>query len=94
MTNMSLISMELLVRHFGGKEAACQCRYIRDSGSIRGLGRHKRHGRLRFDPWVGKIPWSRKWQPTPVFLPGEARIEEPGGLQFMGSQKSQTWLSD
>ena len=24
-----------------------------------------------FDPWLGKIPWSRKWQPTPVFLPGE-----------------------
>ena len=23
------------------------------------------------DPWVGKIPWRRKWQPTPVFLPGE-----------------------
>ena len=28
--------------------------------------------RLRFDPWVGKIPWRRKWQPTPVFLPGES----------------------
>ena len=25
----------------------------------------------RVDPWVGKIPWRRKWQPTPVFLPGE-----------------------
>ena len=25
-------------------------------------------GRLRFDPWVGKIPWKRKWQPAPVFL--------------------------
>ena len=25
--------------------------------------------RLRFDLWVGKIPWRRKWQPTPVFLP-------------------------
>ena len=25
-----------------------------------------------FDPWVGKIPWSRKWQPAPVFLPGES----------------------
>ena len=25
--------------------------------------------RLRFNPWVRKIPWSRKWQPTPVFLP-------------------------
>ena len=24
-----------------------------------------------FDPWVRKIPWRRKWQPTPVFLPGE-----------------------
>ena len=23
-------------------------------------------------PWVGKIPWGRKWQPTPVFLPGES----------------------
>ena len=25
----------------------------------------------RFDPWVGKIPWRREWQPTPVFLPRE-----------------------
>ena len=24
-----------------------------------------------FDPWVGKIPWTREWQPTPIFLPGE-----------------------
>ena len=29
-------------------------------------------GRPRFDPWVGKIPWRRKWQPTPVFLPGKS----------------------
>ena len=28
-------------------------------------------GRPGFNPWVGKIPWRRKWQPTPVFLPGE-----------------------
>ena len=28
--------------------------------------------RLRFDPSVGKIPWRRAWQPTPVFLPGES----------------------
>ena len=41
----------------GGKEPACQAR------------RHKGH---RFDPWVRKIPWSRKCQPTPVFLPGES----------------------
>ena len=29
-------------------------------------------GRPGFDLWVGKIPWKRKWQPTPVFLPGES----------------------
>jgi len=28
--------------------------------------------RLGFDPWVEKIPWSRKWQPTPVYLPGKS----------------------
>ena len=40
-----------------------------------------------FNSWVGKIPWSRKWQPTPVFLPGEPPwTEEPGRLQPMGSQ--------
>ena len=27
--------------------------------------------RCGFNPWVWKIPWSRKWQPTPVFLPGK-----------------------
>ena len=46
-----------------GKEPACQCRHKRHKRT------HKRHG---FNPWVGKIPWRRKWQPTPVFLPGES----------------------
>ena len=44
-------------RGASGKEPACQCRRL------------KRHG---FDPWVGKIPWRRQWQPTPVSLPGES----------------------
>ena len=47
-----------------------------------------------FDPWAETIPWRRKWQHTPVFLPGKIpQTEEPGGLQPMGSQKSWTWLS-
>ena len=29
-------------------------------------------GRPRFNPWVGKIPWGRKWQPSPVFLLGKS----------------------
>ena len=28
--------------------------------------------KLGFDPWVGKIPWRRAWQPTPVFLSRES----------------------
>ena len=40
-----------------GKESTCQC------------VRCRRH---RFDSWIRKIPWRRKCQPTPVFLPGES----------------------
>ena len=39
-----------------GKESVCNARDTED---------------LDFDPWVRKIPWRRKWQPTPVFLPGK-----------------------
>ena len=40
-----------------GKEPDCQCR------------RHKRGG---FNPWAGKMPWRRAWQPTSIFLPRES----------------------
>ena len=41
-------------------------------------GTCKRRG---FDPWVGKIPWRRAWQLTPVFLPVEPPwTKDPGGL--------------
>ena len=36
-------------------------------------------GRYGFDPWVRKIPWRRKRQPTPGFSPGNPM--ERGGLQ-------------
>ena len=35
-------------------------------------GQCRRRKRCRFDPWVGKIPWRKSRQPTPVFLPGES----------------------
>ena len=34
-----------------------------------------------FNHWVRKIPWSRKWQPTPVFLPGKFQTKEPGRVE-------------
>ena len=47
-------SMQLgLPRWLSGEKPACQCR---------------RRKRLRFHLWVEKIPWRRRWQPTPVFL--------------------------
>ena len=36
------------------------------------LGQRSRYKKHRFSPGVGKIPWRRAWQPTPVFLPGES----------------------
>ena len=49
---------------------------------------HLQCGRPGFDSWVGKIPWRRAWQPTPVFLPRESPWkEETCGLQSMGSQR-------
>jgi len=38
---------------------------------------------MEFDPWVGKIPWRRKWQPTPVFLLGKFL----GQMSLAGSQR-------
>ena len=46
-----------LPRWLSNKEPACQC------------WRHRRHV---YDPWVRKIHCRRKWQPTPVFLPGKS----------------------
>ena len=46
-------------------------------------------GRPGFDPWVGKIPWRKAWQSTPVFLPGESPwTQEPGGHRPRGCKES------
>ena len=55
----SLSLPEELPSWLSTKESTCQC---------------KRCRRSRFDPWVWKIPSRRKWQPTPVFLPGESLV--------------------
>ena len=46
-------------------------------------------GRHGFDPWDGKISWGRKWQSTPVFLPGESHGERnPEGYSPQGYKES------
>ena len=54
---------------------------------VKNLTVNARDGRYRFDPWAGKIPWSRKLQPFPVFLPVKFQEQRclagysPWGLQ-------------
>ena len=70
----ALNSQPILIfpRWLTGKESTCHSR---------------RHRRLGFNPWVRKIPWSRKWQPTLIFLPGKFHGQRrlagcsPGGCQ-------------
>ena len=52
------------------------------------IGQCRRCRRHEFDPWLGKIPWRREWQPTTVFLPGKTPwTEEPGRLQSLGCKE-------
>ena len=53
--------------------------------------RFRRH---RFDPWVRKIPWRRKWQPTPLFLLQNPINRGAWRATFHEVTKSQTQLSD
>ena len=47
--------------------------------------------RRGFDPWVRKIPWRRKWQPTPVFLPGRSHEQRSlVGYSPWGRKESDT----
>ena len=50
---------------------------------------YRRHG---FDPWVGKIPWRRNWQPTPVFQPGKRSHGQRSlvGYSLWGCKESDT----
>ena len=61
-----------------GKEHAWQSRRLKKCG---------------FDPWVGKIPWNRSWQPTPVSLPGKVHgqwsLAGYGPWTFKGSDRTE-----
>ena len=47
--------------------------------------------RCGLDPWVGKIPWRRKWQPTPIFLPGKSHGQRSlAGYSPWGSKELST----
>ena len=55
------------------KEPTCQRRKLKTLG---------------FNPWVGKIPWRRAWQPIPVSLPRESHGQRsPAGYSLQGHKE-------
>ena len=68
--------LEGLLRWCSSEESVCQFRRCR---------------RRRFDPWMGKIPWRKKWQPIPVFLPGKSSGQRSlAGYSPWGRRESDT----
>ena len=59
-----------------------------NAGDVKGLG---------LDPWVRKIPWRRKWKPTPVFLPGKSHEQRslvsysPWGQKELDTTENSTY---
>ena len=68
-----------LPRWYSGEESACQCRRCK---------------RLGFSPRVGKIPCRRKWQPSPLFLPGKLHGQRSLVGYCPWGRKVSKWLSD
>ena len=67
--------------------------FWRDHGFAESLSQVAQRSRIQlqcrrrtFYPWVGKISWRRKWQPSPVFLPGRFHAQRSlEGFKSMGS---------
>ena len=71
-----------LIRNLGKRKNFLSVSDIRESSCNAGPG---------FDPRVGKTPWRRAWQPTPVFLPGKShRQRSLVGYSLWGHKESDT----
>ena len=73
------------------------CEYVRgfpgDSGSKEPVCQCRRGRRCRFDLYIRKISWNRKWHPTPVFLAGKSHRQRSLAGYSPGATESQTGLS-
>ena len=84
------IHISVISRHFNHMRSECEVKL--PPRWHRGKEPPSQRKRCRFDSQVGKIPWRRKWQPTPVSLPGKSHGQRShGGLH--GAAESQPGLS-
>ena len=68
--------------------------YFPGGSVVKNLPAMQETQRCRLNPWVWKIPWGRKWQPTPVFSPGESyRQRSPVGVHGVGKRTERLTLS-
>ena len=75
-TYIYVSDLGVLSRWCSGKEPTCQC---------------MRYKRRKFNPWIRKIPWRRKWKPTAVFLPGKSHGQRSlVGCSPWGREESDT----
>ena len=72
---LNTVCITQLSRGCSDKESACQCRRFKEVQEMQ-----------EFNPWVRKMLWSKKWQPTPVFLPGKSC-----GQRSLAGYSSQSW---
>ena len=78
-----------------GAPSGNQCQPLAWASRVAQMVKHLlRGGRPGFDSWVGKIPWRRAWQPTPVFLPENPMDRGAWRATVHGVAESRTWLSD
>ena len=71
-------------------------RYESSPWRLRWSRTHLQRRRPKFDPWIGKIPWRRRWQSTPVFLPEKSHGQRSlAGYSPWGHKESDTteWLT-
>ena len=88
-----LSSLEKNLHHSEFQMLQSFCRLPRWHGGKKSAHQWRRHRRYEFNPWVRKTSWSRKWQPTPLFLPGEFYGQRSWLATVHGVTKSRTQLS-
>ena len=71
---MYLYSYMLITSFSNGQKVKLTFVVISETLLVAQMGKNLlQYRRPEFNSWVGKIPWRREWQPTPVFLPGESQ---------------------
>ena len=88
-TDFPVMLCSIQVISGGNWDISCKRDFPGAASGKEPIGQCRRHKRWQFNPWVGKIPWRRAWQPTLVFLPGESHGQRSLTTGFTHARKLQ-----